>query len=218
MGTLRDQMLQAPDLIKQKRYAEARAILQTIEHPKAKEWLIRLDQVAPEKPKREPLTAAPVSPVLPPVQINIAQQTSSQPVIVVANSQSGPGCLVQFLWFIALGWWISQLAIWASYLLVISVFFLPFGFMLMNKVPYLATLKQPKQDVQVKQVGGATVVKMGEREQRPLLVRALYFLVIGWWLGFLTLELAWLLTATYLLAPLGLVVFGWAPAVISLKK
>lgn len=42
MSSIRDQMEQARALIQQKRYPEARAILTTIDHPKAKEWLIKL--------------------------------------------------------------------------------------------------------------------------------------------------------------------------------
>lgn len=44
----REMMQQAHQLIKQKRYSEARRILSKIEHPKAKEWLARLDSIAPE--------------------------------------------------------------------------------------------------------------------------------------------------------------------------
>src|SRR5258708_1944031 len=38
-------MIEARDLIKNKRYAEARKILETVDHPKAKEWLTKLDEI-----------------------------------------------------------------------------------------------------------------------------------------------------------------------------
>jgi hypothetical protein len=41
----RDQLIQARELIQQKRYSEARAILQSLDHPKAREWLAKLDQM-----------------------------------------------------------------------------------------------------------------------------------------------------------------------------
>lgn len=41
-------MLAARELIKEKRYAEARAILRTVDHPTARQWLAKLDEIAPE--------------------------------------------------------------------------------------------------------------------------------------------------------------------------
>lgn len=38
----------ARELIQEKRYAEARAILLTVDHDKAREWLAKLDEIAPE--------------------------------------------------------------------------------------------------------------------------------------------------------------------------
>jgi hypothetical protein len=43
--TVRDKMFEARDLIQAKRYAQARALLVTIDHPKASEWLHKLDDV-----------------------------------------------------------------------------------------------------------------------------------------------------------------------------
>lgn len=42
---VRDQLLEARDLIQAKRYPQARALLVTIDHPKAYEWLQKLDEV-----------------------------------------------------------------------------------------------------------------------------------------------------------------------------
>jgi len=47
--SVKEQMLKARELIKRKRYDEARAILKKINHPKAKEWLAKIDKIAPEK-------------------------------------------------------------------------------------------------------------------------------------------------------------------------
>ncbi|MBE2182202.1 MAG: hypothetical protein IAE89_02140 [Anaerolineae bacterium] len=45
----KEKLAAASELIKEKHYAEARAILKTIDHPTATEWLKKLDAVAPEK-------------------------------------------------------------------------------------------------------------------------------------------------------------------------
>lgn len=42
---IKEQLLQARELIQQKRYADARAILQRIDHPTAHKWLAKLDEL-----------------------------------------------------------------------------------------------------------------------------------------------------------------------------
>lgn len=42
----------AQELITQHKYDEARTILKTVEHPKAREWEARLDKIAPKKNKK----------------------------------------------------------------------------------------------------------------------------------------------------------------------
>ncbi len=55
----KEQMLAARELIKNKQYDQARVILENIDHPKAKEWLMKLDGMAPSK------SAAAVKPARP---------------------------------------------------------------------------------------------------------------------------------------------------------
>src|SRR5829696_3714612 len=41
----RDKMLEARQLITEKRYSEARLILEAVDHPTAKQWLQKLDEI-----------------------------------------------------------------------------------------------------------------------------------------------------------------------------
>ena len=50
-----------------------------------------------------------------------------------------------------------------------------------------------------------------------LLVRALYFIFIGWWFGLFWAFLSWLMYATVIGAPLGVVMMNKIPGAISLK-
>lgn len=43
----KNRMLEARDLIQEEKFDEARAILQDIDHPTAREWLDKLNQVSP---------------------------------------------------------------------------------------------------------------------------------------------------------------------------
>jgi hypothetical protein len=51
---IKGQMLIAKNLIQQKRYDEAHAILKTIQHPMAEKWLAKLEQIHPEKKSAPP--------------------------------------------------------------------------------------------------------------------------------------------------------------------
>jgi len=208
----RETMEQARALIQARQYDEARALLVTVDHPKAVEWIEKIDALLAqaddpfEKPKRALVVEpAPITP---------------SPVMVIRDKgDQGPGCLVGAIWFLIVGWWLSQLAIWAGYLLVLTVILMPFGVMLLNHVPYLATLRRFKRELSItQQQDGVINVTRGALAQRPWYARALYFLVIGFWFGLIVIEVAWLLTATLILAPLGLRVFGFVPTAISLRR
>lgn len=49
MPSVKDKMLEARALIKHQEYDKARAILKTTSHPKAKQWLAKLDEKYPSK-------------------------------------------------------------------------------------------------------------------------------------------------------------------------
>ena len=53
--------------------------------------------------------------------------------------------------------------------------------------------------------------------RRPFLVRAIYFVFIGWWLTFAWINVAWALNATVILLPLGLWMLNRVPQVLTLK-
>ena len=54
-------------------------------------------------------------------------------------------------------------------------------------------------------------------KQHNILVRAIYFLFIGWWFGLIVALLGWVLYATIIGAPLGVKVLNAVPGAISLK-
>ena len=58
------------------------------------------------------------------------------------------------------------------------------------------------------------VVKVKEH---GFIVRALYYLLIGWWFGLFWVLLSWFMYATVIGAPLGIIMFNKVPGAISLK-
>jgi len=55
-------------------------------------------------------------------------------------------------------------------------------------------------------------------DQPSLLVRTVWFLLVGWWLTGIWLSIAWLLNVTIIGIPLGIKMINWVPYVLSLKK
>ncbi len=58
---------------------------------------------------------------------------------------------------------------------------------------------------------------MIEQPPSSFLLRAIYFVLIGWWLTFLWINTAWILNATIILLPVGLWMLNRVPQVLTLK-
>ena len=65
---------------------------------------------------------------------------------------------------------------------------------------------------------GVGYVVGGERDQLPLWVRAIWFLLIGWWLGGIYISIAWFLCVILITLPIGLWLFNRIGAVMTLLR
>ena len=121
-----------------------------------------------------------------------------------------PGCLIQILWFVFIGWWLGAAVIQLAYSCFVFVITIPAGIWLINRLPLAMALRQPP------------VVIVGDRiahpEQHNILLRALWFVFIGWWATFLWLNVAYFLCATIIGLPLGFVMFDATPKVLTLER
>jgi uncharacterized membrane protein YccF (DUF307 family) len=54
--------------------------------------------------------------------------------------------------------------------------------------------------------------------QRPLVVRVPWFLLVGWWLTPVVVNIAWALNVTVVLIPLGIKLINLVPTVLSLAE
>jgi uncharacterized membrane protein YccF (DUF307 family) len=61
-------------------------------------------------------------------------------------------------------------------------------------------------------------VRATDIEQRPFLLRALYFLLVGWWLSLLWLTLAWFASITLIGIPLAIWLYNRVPAITTLRR
>lgn len=122
--------------------------------------------------------------------------------------------LIRALWFIFIGWWLGLIAIWAGWLLNVLIITLPLGLFILNRLPQIMTLRPESQDWQV---DGSGRIIAGEPQQINFIVRAIYFLLIGWWFSLVWLSLAYLALVVIILMPLAFWMFNRAPAVTTLR-
>ena len=116
--------------------------------------------------------------------------------------------LVRALWFLLVGWWATPIVINAAWALNATVVLLPLGVKVVNVVPTVLSLKEPR----------ALSEPESARGQRSLLVRAVYFALVGWWLSFLWANLAALLAITVVGLPVAYWMLNRLPFVTSLYR
>jgi len=137
----------------------------------------------------------------------------------IVELKSGPHILVRIVWYLAVGWWLTGIVMGIAWLLAITVIGLPLTIYLVNRVPTVLTLRPRAQQFQL--VTGADGVTRYQRlatEQSGLLVRLVYFLLVGWWASLAWTAVSYLLMLTVLAIPLGLMMVNRLPFVFSLHR
>ncbi|ADQ65705.1 hypothetical protein C499_10894 [Halogeometricum borinquense DSM 11551] len=126
----------------------------------------------------------------------------------VSATMSDRSLLVRALWFVFVGWWATPIVINVAWALNATIILLPLGIKLINLVPTVLTLKEPR----------SLSEPDSGRGQRSLLVRAVYFVFVGWWLSFLWANIAALLAVTIIGLPVAYWMFNRLPYVTSLYR
>jgi uncharacterized membrane protein YccF (DUF307 family) len=138
---------------------------------------------------------------------------------VVQPQYSGPGLVLRAIWFLLVGWWLSQIALFVGWFLTVIVITLPLGLYLLNRLPTIATLRGPTREWQTVQgPEGTVIVRETDLKQRNLLLRCIYFVGIGWWFSLIWLEVAWVCGLTVVLLPLSFWMFSKSAAVTTLRR
>lgn len=133
---------------------------------------------------------------------------------------AGPGCLVRLLYLAFVGWWLGLIWTLVAWFLNLTIIGLPLGLAMINRIPYIMTLRPNRVQTTVEVRDGQTVVKQSAPQQPPFLLRALYFIVIGFWFSLVWMLLAWIF-ATLTLGfglPLALWMFDRTPAITTLAN
>ncbi|MCX6024478.1 MAG: YccF domain-containing protein [Chloroflexi bacterium] len=126
---------------------------------------------------------------------------------------SGPNLLIRLLWFVFVGWWLGGMVSGFAWFLNATIIGLPLGLWLINRLPTLITLRPQELGWRVEN----GVVRQGQ-EQQPFLLRAIYFVLIGWWFSGLWMGLAYILLVSIIGLPVAFWIYGRVGAVTTLYR
>ncbi|NWF79817.1 MAG: YccF domain-containing protein [Chloroflexi bacterium] len=138
-----------------------------------------------------------------------------QTMTTVVRQEQGVNLLLRAIYFLVFGLWFS--AIWASvaWVLCVTIIGLPLGLWMLNRLPQVTTLRPQRGDLVVHTSGE---VYRQHIAQRAFIVRALWFVLVGWWLSALWLAGAWALSASIIGLPISFWMFDRVPAIITLAR
>lgn len=116
--------------------------------------------------------------------------------------------VVRAIWFVFVGWWLTWIVVNIAWVLNATIILIPLGIKLINLAPTALTLAVPKRLVDPE----------GGRAQHSLLIRAIYFVLIGWWLSFFWANLAVFFAITIIGLPVAIWMLHRLPFVTSLYR
>lgn len=130
---------------------------------------------------------------------------------IVYQQTSRPGCLIQLLWYWFLGWWLGLIWVSVAWFLMLTVIGIPVAVVMLNNVSQIIALRG-RRVVQVSANG------MRDVPQINILLRALWFVVFGWWFSAIWMAIAYLLCLSIIGLPFGFWMFDLTPTVVSLRR
>lgn len=134
---------------------------------------------------------------------------------IAYREERGVNLILRAVYFLVFGLWFS--AIWATvaWVLSVTIIGLPLGLWMLNRLPQVTTLQPQRDNLTVSATGE---IYRADVPQHNFLVRALWFVFVGWWLSALWLTVAWALSAVIIGLPFSFWMFNRVPAVITLAR
>jgi uncharacterized membrane protein YccF (DUF307 family) len=124
--------------------------------------------------------------------------------------------LIRALWFFIVGWELTGVWILIAWALNATVIGLPLGLWMIDRVPQVLTLKARSGMWLVNKKNGFS--QFLPKQQPSVVVRAIYFVLFGWWFSLLWAGLAWAICATIIGLPLGVMMLHALPTVTTLHQ
>ncbi len=154
-----------------------------------------------------------------PGQVNVnVHNYQPQPVVMVNIQQSSPNFFLRVIYYIFIGWWAGFFWLNLGFFFCFTVLLLPVGLIMLNRLPTVLTLRPAGQQTSVSVSGSTVTVNVRGTQQLNFLARAVYFVFVGWWAGYIWAVLGYFCCLSIFLLPVGLIMLNRLPAVITLRK
>jgi uncharacterized membrane protein YccF (DUF307 family) len=175
------------------------------------------EPVPPVAQEAKPAPTVAPPPVAPP-PAKTGSVDAQSPQMVIAPQQQ-PNFIVRAVWFVLIGWWLTAIVIVIAYALALTILGLPFAFSLFNRIPAFLTLRGRSKTYQVEtNADGTRYLTAKNVAQRPMLLRAIWFILVGWWFGAIWMAIAYVLCVLIVTMPFGLAMFNRVGAVMTLLR
>ncbi|MFD1599669.1 YccF domain-containing protein [Halobellus rarus] len=146
-------------------------------------------------------------------------QTDAGVDVTVEQRDTTPSIVVRAVYFLLIGWWASGIWLSIAWFLNLTIIGMPLGIKMINKVPKIVSLKNQKVTVTIARTeAGDVTVTESTSEQYSLVVRGVYFLLIGWWFSGVWMSIAWLASISIVGLPVAVWMYDRLPFVVSLYK
>lgn len=159
----------------------------------------------------QPMQTARASFTSPMVQVNVGGSSAiayAQPQPMMNYSLSPGNLLLRAIWFFLIGWWLGLIWSIFAWLFCLTLIGLPVGLMMLNAIPTVTTLRH----LRMPRYRALTPAPY----QHPLPLRAIWFVLIGWWASFLWVLTAWGLATTIILMPIAFWMYDRVPTITTL--
>jgi uncharacterized membrane protein YccF (DUF307 family) len=120
---------------------------------------------------------------------------------------------------VLIGWWLTGFWSALAWALTASVVGLPLGLWMINRLPQVLALMPARIVVETTTgPGGGVTNHLRPVAERPLLVRAVYFVLIGWWFSAIWMAVAYFCAVSLVGLPLALWLYNRVPLVMTLNQ
>ena len=125
---------------------------------------------------------------------------------------------LRMVWLVFAGWWLSIAWVLVAWLCVLIVPLTGFGLTMLANITRVAAFRSPGDECH--SILSATLWRLDNVHtlQRPVLLRLLYALSIGWWLSLLWAILAWAESLSIDRRPSGVARFMRLPRFATLQR
>ncbi len=133
---------------------------------------------------------------------------------VVIEQQGGTNIVIRFLWMLFIGWWLSGIFYVVGAVLTALIITSPLGMIVMQKLGWAFSLYEGDSGSTVIHAGDTTIIT--QKKNINFVVRYLYFMFIGWWVGLIAMSIAWILGIIIIGLPLSIMIMNRMGKIMTL--